>query len=272
MVAVPSVMLQQLGQLLRETSERELLPRFRNLSGTDVVGKPSLEDPDDVVTVADRNAEAFLSERLSELLPGSVVIGEEAVAADEAVLSHLNGRSPVWLVDPLDGTRNFAVGEGPFGPMVALVERGEILLAGIHLSLTDELLLAERDLGAFANGQRLLGSQHEGPLRGTVFAKFMPAELGQDLMVRTVNHVREPAVLCAASEYTKLAHGAKHYSVYYRLMPWDHAPGALILREVGGVSRHPSGKDYKVDDRRELTIAASSEAVWQAVQRDLCGP
>jgi fructose-1,6-bisphosphatase/inositol monophosphatase family enzyme len=272
MIDVPSVMLQQLGQLLRETSQRELLPRFRNLSAADVIGKPSLEDPHDVVTVADRSAEVFLSERLAELLPGSLVIGEEAVAADESVLSRLRGRSPVWLVDPLDGTRNFAAGEGPFGPMVALVEQGEILLAGIHLSLTDELLVAERRLGAYANGQRLLPSPHQGPLRGTVFDKFMPAELAEDLTARTHGHIREPAVLCAASEYTKLARGSKHYSVYYRLMPWDHAPGALILREAGGVSRHPSGKDYTVDDRRELTIAASSAAAWQQVQGDLFGP
>lgn len=272
MVDAPSAMLQQLGQLLRETSEHELLPRFRKLSAADVIGKPSLEDPHDVVTVADRSAELFLSERLAALLPGSVVIGEEAFAADEGVLSRLSGQSPVWLVDPLDGTRNFAVGEGPFGPMVALVERGEILLAGIHLSLTDELLLAERGLGAYANGRRLLPSRHQGPLRGTVFDKFLPAQLAEDLMARTVNHVREPAVLCAASEYTKLAHGSKHYSVYYRLMPWDHAPGALILREVGGVSRHPTGTDYTVADRRELTLAASSEAAWAEVHRDLFGP
>ena len=201
-----------------------------------------------------------------------LVIGEEAVAADEGVLSRLNGQSPVWLVDPLDGTRNFAVGKGPFGPMVALVERGEILLAGIHLSLTDELLIAERGLGAFANGERLVGNQHQGPLRGTINDKFMPAELGEAMMSRTLHHVREPSVLCAASEYTMLARGAKHYSLYYRLMPWDHAPGALILREVGGVSRHPSGKDYTVDDRRELTLAASSEAVWEEAQRDFFRP
>jgi fructose-1,6-bisphosphatase/inositol monophosphatase family enzyme len=54
-------------------------------------------------------------------------------------------------------------------------------------------------------------------------------------------------------------------------MPWDHAPGALILRETGGVSRHPDGRDYQASARRELLLTARSETVWQKVRADLFG-
>src|SRR3954471_16654534 len=118
---MPSELLNRLGDVLREGAQREIAPRFRQLAPSDVIGKPSADDPHDLVTAADRAAEAALTERLPELVPGSTVVGEEAVAADPSVLQRLRGNAPVWLVDPLDGTKNFAAGRWPFGTMVALV-------------------------------------------------------------------------------------------------------------------------------------------------------
>jgi fructose-1,6-bisphosphatase/inositol monophosphatase family enzyme len=268
----PSSFLERLGGLLRQTSKQEILPRFQRLANGDIASKSSKEDPTDIVTIADRSAEAFLTSQLPDLLPGSLVIGEEAVAADERLLDLLNGPDPVWLVDPLDGTRNFATGNGPFGPMAALVSHGTLLAAAIHLSLGDELFLAERGCGAFHNGKKLAAnsSQSERPV-GTVFSKFMPKDLAQDLERRREGHVRETPILCAAHQYTRLCRAQKDYDVYYRLMPWDHAPGALILREAGGVSRHPDGRDYQVSARREVLLTARSETVWQKVRADLFG-
>jgi fructose-1,6-bisphosphatase/inositol monophosphatase family enzyme len=232
--------------------------------------------------VADRAAETFLTERLRTLVPGSMVVGEEAVAADPTVLDRLAGSGPVWIVDPLDGTRYFAAGTGPFGPMVALVENGTLLLAAIHLTLTDELFVAERGLGAFRNGGRLASdpaTSHDAsaasltpvPPKGTLFSKFMPPELSVELARRHAKHVVDAAPVCAANEYTNLARGHKDYSVYFRLMPWDHAPGVLILREAGGVARHPDGREYEVSARREPLLAARSPAMWRRVRADLFG-
>jgi fructose-1,6-bisphosphatase/inositol monophosphatase family enzyme len=183
----------------------------------------------------------------------------------------LEGSAPVWLIDPLDGTRCFAAGEPPFGPMVALVERGEILAAAIHLPLADELFLAERKLGTYFNGARVLASYDDAPSpRGAIFSKFMP-ELSARLAARQATHRREDAPLCAAHVYTRLSCGLLDYAVYFRLLPWDHAPGALILRESGGVSRHPAGRDYGVSARREPLLIARSESVWRRVSSDLFG-
>ena len=268
----PSAFLERLGEILKEASAIELMPRFRKLASDDIVAKPSKEDPTDLVTVADRAAEAFLAERLRDLLPGSLVVGEEAVASDQRLLLQLDGRAPVWLVDPLDGTRYFAAGEPPFGPMVALVERGEILAAAIHLPLADELFLAERKLGTYFNGVQVVAPGDDTPSpRGALFSKFMPQDLSQQLTARQAAHRREDAPPCAAHVYTRLSRGLSDYAVYYRLLPWDHAPGALILRESGGVSRHPTGHDYGVSARREPLLLARSESVWRRVSSDLFG-
>ncbi len=265
-----STLLDQLGHILREVAQREIAPRFQKLAPSDVIGKPSAEDPLDLVTAADRAAEAELTLRLPELVPGSCVVGEEAVAADASVLGRLRGATPVWVVDPLDGTKNFAAGRGPFGTMVVLVERGALLAAGIYFTEGDRLFLAERGLGAYFNGERIPPHTPAlGVLAGTAEVRFMPPELAARLTARAAVHVRIPGVVCAAHEYTQVALGLKDYVLYNRLLPWDHAPGALILREAGGVARHPDGRDYDIFDQSEPTLLAPDEPTWLRARAEL---
>lgn len=265
-----SALLTQLGDLLRDVAQREIAPRFRHLTASEIIGKPSAEDPQDLVTVADRAAEAELTLRLPELLPGSTVVGEEAVAADPSVLRRLRGAAPVWVVDPLDGTKNFAAGRGPFGTMVVLVERGALLAAGIYFTEGDRMFLAERGLGAYFNGERIAQrAPTNGVLTGSIEVRYVPEELAARLAARAAAHVLVPSVVCAAHEYTQLALGLKDYVQYYRLLPWDHAPGALILREAGGVARHVDGRDYDIFDENEITLLAPDELIWQRARAEL---
>src|SRR6185437_792815 len=101
--------------------DEEVMPRFEKLESGDI----SEKGPGDLVTVADIAAEHRLTPALRGLLPGSLVVGEEAVAADPAVLALLDGDDYVWVVDPIDGTANFAAGIPLFAVMVALIRRGE---------------------------------------------------------------------------------------------------------------------------------------------------
>jgi fructose-1,6-bisphosphatase/inositol monophosphatase family enzyme len=270
--AMQSELLSRLGDVLREVAQREIAPRFQQLAPSDVISKPSADDPNDLVTAADRAAEAELTLRLPELVPGSSVVGEEAVAADPSVLERLRGSVPVWVVDPLDGTRNFAAGHGPFGTMVVLVERGVLLASGIYFTEGDRVFLAERGLGAYYNGERI---QPHTPttdvLLGTASLRYMPEELVGPFAARVAQHRQIPAVICAAHEYTQVALGLKDYVHYYRLLPWDHAPGALIVREAGGVSRHPDGREYDLFDTREHTLVAPDEPTWQRARAELFG-
>ena len=270
MRAMQSALLDRLGQTLREVAHAEIVPRFRHLTANDVIGKPSPEDPHDLVTAADRAAEAALTERLPELVPGSIVVGEEAVAADRSVLERLRGSVPVWVVDPLDGTKNFASGRGPFGTMVALVERGTLLASGIYLPESDRMFLAERGLGTYLDGTRVPPRvPSSDSLVGTASVRLMPSELSLRVLARTARHHPIPSVVCAAYEYTQIAAGLKDYVLYYRLLPWDHAPGALLVREAGGVVRHPDGRDYDLFDQNEATLLCPDEPTWKRARDEL---
>lgn len=267
---MPSL-LDSVADLLKEVAETELLSRFRRLGPAEVTRKWNPVDPDDLVTTADRAAEAELSRRLVSLLPGSVVVGEEAAAAEPRLLEALRGSEPIWLVDPLDGTKNFARGSGPFATMVALVQRGELLLSSIYFPVERQLWRAERGGGverphaaASASGSECSGlsSKRRRP-RGSIHHATWPGSKSpQD---RTELFELRPPFSCTAFQYAELGQGIADFALYYRLAPWDHAPGALILRETGGVVRHLEGREYRVTDDQAFTLLAADEGRWKEV-------
>src|SRR5262245_13416569 len=120
------------ASLLAEAGRDLILPRFRRLADGDVERKHTVTDPDDVVTVADREAETFLTRELMALVPGTAVVGEEATHANPQLVDLLASDDPVWLLDPIDGTRNFVAGKSTFGTMLAFVVGGMAQAAWIH--------------------------------------------------------------------------------------------------------------------------------------------
>src|SRR5512138_204235 len=113
----------EVERIIRTVNEREVVPRFGRLAASDIAEKA----PGDLVTVADRAAEAAMIEALQAVVPGSVAVGEEAVAEEPAVLAALDGDAPVWIIDPIDGTHNFVADNPRFATLVALAHRGELL-------------------------------------------------------------------------------------------------------------------------------------------------
>src|SRR5205814_5231596 len=116
-------LIDRVSGLLAEVVAEEVMVRFRALEASDLEAKISAGDPDDLVTAVDRAVERRLTGALTALLPGSRVVGEEATHAQPALLAALASTDPVWLVDPIDGTKNFARGDDTFGVMVALFDR-----------------------------------------------------------------------------------------------------------------------------------------------------
>lgn len=142
----------EVEEAVRKAAAAEIMPRFRQLTADDIVEK---NGPHDLVTVADRAAEAHLTASLTALLPGSVVVGEEAVHADPAVYEALHGDAPVWIVDPVDGTRQFVHGDPGFCTLVALARHGELLASWTYAPALEEFAVAVRGRGATLNGQPL---------------------------------------------------------------------------------------------------------------------
>jgi fructose-1,6-bisphosphatase/inositol monophosphatase family enzyme len=269
------VRIEDVDALIREVSAREIMPRFRALAAGDIEEKSK----GDFVTVADRLAEAWLTPKLEVLLPGSLVLGEEAVAASPALISRIEDDRPVWVVDPVDGTGNFVNGNAQFGTMIALVVGGQTRQAWIYLPVADAMAVAEEGSGAYwfseGRNERLAsGFSHPAldKLWGGLNIKHMPAEWQQRIKDFGSGVGRVSSYFCAASEYTSIARGLKDFVTFYRMYPWDHAPGSLILREAGGVVRDiATGADYGPRDLKGPYLVARDEAGWNRLAKTIQG-
>ncbi|NMO54914.1 inositol monophosphatase [Actinoplanes sp. TBRC 11911] len=263
-------MLDQVADLIREVAATEVLPRFRHLSSDEIVQK----SPGDLVTIADKESEKALTRGLTALLPGSVVVGEEAVAADASVLERLRGNGAVWVVDPVDGTNNFAAGKTPFAVMVALMRDGEPVASWILDPVTDQLTVAEAGSGAYRDGVRLKTRTDDpgvAALRGAVAGKYLPEAL-RDAAARHAGVFAgiHPGHHCAGYEYPSIATDEQQFAVFWLVLPWDHAPGSLIIRESGGSVAHLDGSRYEPSQatKRGLLVAANEE-IWHTVRDEL---
>jgi fructose-1,6-bisphosphatase/inositol monophosphatase family enzyme len=257
-------MIDEVVAILREVAEEIVLPRFRNLA----VGEVEEKSPGDLVTVADREAETALTRRLAALLPGSLVVGEEGVAADPSVLRRLSEPGPVWLIDPIDGTGNFAAGREPFALMVALMRGGVPVLGVIYEPVPGLVSAAEAGSGAYLDGVRARVDGREvatDQLRGALLTRYLPDELREQVEARgkRLGEVL-PGQHCAGREYPDVVRGRQDFVLFWRGLPWDHMPGALLVREAGGVVRHFDGTEYGgLPQRSGLLVCRDAQVFGQ---------
>lgn len=245
---------------MREASDRAILPRYQALAAHEVTDKAA----DDVVTVADHEAEAILIERLSSLLPEAAIVGEEAAHDDPSVLDHLSGPL-TWVVDPLDGTNNFAGGKPPFGVLVALAQHGETIGGWILDSQTGRFCHASSGGGAYINGERVQSraSGEEPPIAAISLIFMDPAKREAIRTHIAPNYSLVDIPRCAAEQYPRLVLGQNDVSVFERTLPWDHAAGVLFLNEAGGRAARLDGSPYRVDDwDRPGMLGASTPLLW----------
>lgn len=287
--------------MMIEASETLIMPRWRQLDDHHVSSKSG---PMDLVTIADIETEDWLTPRLRDLLPGSQVLGEEAKSRGQVDLDITQIDEPLWVIDPVDGTRAFANGSENFCSMVGLVRGGQTVAAWIYYPASRSLVTAELGGGAYECEDRvchiLKTSQvHHTDLTGHISARavdpnqsgdlqqlqvrsledidtiqghvsirFFPQDQQSQLKARMAEHpLPQPHPMQAAGlEYRDLARGVIDFAVFYSLMPWDHVPGSLILSEAGGIARSFDGKPYSARMHSGGMIAAASEDVASQVQ------
>lgn len=263
-------MIDRVESVLREVADELVLPRYRKLAAHEVIEK----SPGDLVTIVDRETEVALTRRLTDLLPGSLVVGEEAVAADHRVLERIGDPGPVWVVDPIDGTGNFAAGKEPFALMVALLRGGEPVLGVIYEPTIDSLAAAEVGSGSYLDGVRVTTDQtpvkSPGDLRGALAVRYLPEGLREQVLERSqqLGEALKPQH-CAGREYPDVVRGRQDFVLFWRSLPWDHAPGAVFTREAGGVVRHFDGTEYDPAQPRPGLLACRNEEVFQVLREAL---
>ncbi|MEZ0167748.1 inositol monophosphatase [Microvirga sp. TS319] len=260
-------MIDEVSAVLRQASAEAVLPRFQNLHA----GQVEEKTPGEVVTIADREAERIITPRLMSLLPGSRVVGEEAAAETPALMDELD-EGDVWLVDPLDGTANFVAGSPEFSVMVALLRHGQIVAGWLLNPVNDHLAVASLGSGAFIDGARIQTETtfpNAASCRGAVLTRFLPEQMKDQV---TANSSRFSAILpgarCAGVDYPAVATGNQHFVMFWRLLPWDHAPGALLVSEAGGCVARLDGSRYRPSNRQPGLLVAQNDEVWDTVSRE----
>lgn len=249
------------GDAVRTACDDLVMPRFRNLAKDDVSEKA----PGAVVTEVDRAVEERLGRALRRLLPGSLVVGEEAVAGDPSLLGRL-ADGFVWLVDPLDGTGNYVAGVGRFATMVTLLHEGEPILGHIHEPARERSSWSTRGCGR--------GAPRKGrtPPVGAAWTRYFAEPLRRQVEERLeVLPQVGPGQKCVGSEYQDLLWGRQDFVLFWRSMPWDHAAGVLMVRESGGYAAYLDDTPYAVGARRYGLLVACDEPTWRAARALLVG-
>jgi len=261
----PTALHEAMLALLRDVTQRAILPYYQTLAEDQIEAK----EIGDVVTVADKLSEAMLAEGLAKIadIP---ILGEEAAFADASVLDRVTG--DCWIVDPLDGTRNFARGNAPFGILIAMAQGGEAHTGWIYDCLTDRFCVAHRGKGAFVNGEKIAArpTGEDQPV-AAISLLFMDMAKREGVLAGIGDHYRLVDVpWCAAEQYPRLALGTNDVSLFERTLPWDHAAGALWLNEAGGKCARLDGSPYRVDEwKQKGLLGAASPALWDEMAERL---
>lgn len=265
----------KLADLLRDAAKIEILPRFRRLGGDDVRAK---SEPSDLVTEADEAAERMIRRELESFAPGALFIGEESVAADPALLGKLADADFAVVVDPVDGTFNFASGIPAFGVMASVVWKGETVAGIIYDPMGDDWIMAEKGAGSFLRrpgGEAIrLSVDRPKPIKdmvGMASAGYFFGDERERILSNLAKVRMFASYRCAAHEYRTFASGHVQFVLYNKLMPWDHLAGTLIGTEAGGYVARLDGSPYLPHHVEGGLLAATDKESWQDLRNEIIG-
>ena len=250
----------QLLGLLQEVAAEIVTPRFKSLAAHEVMEK----NPGDLVTVADRESELAIAARLRQEYPDALIVGEEAVSADPSILKRTHDADHWFTVDPIDGTKNFVNGSPDHALMVAEMNGREVVRGIIWQPEYRTSYVAERGSGAYRNGARLEAVTRDPEnLSGRTSRRSMLNEQIGDLPPLQLSWV------CCGVDYPHLASGDADFLLYGGSMPWDHAPGSLLLTETGGIVGYADGSTYDPTSLQTPLLAAGDRPTFDRVRTEL---
>jgi fructose-1,6-bisphosphatase/inositol monophosphatase family enzyme len=262
----PQIDPEKVSAIIRECAATYVLPRYKQLQAGDVSTKTG---PSDLVTIADKESEKGMEERLLKLYPGSIIIGEEGVSEGRTDTKALADKDKlIWVVDPVDGTYNFVHGKREFGMLLACVVNGEIRHGWLYDILGDSMTVAEKGAGAFRDGVRIKTAAPKADLKdmiGHAGVKYFPPVLRDNIKDLRTKTGSLHTLSCACHEYLRLASGQSDFGIYSKIRPWDHLAGVLAVREAGGFVAKWDGKPYGPSDEFGGICVAGSKQVWDIV-------
>jgi len=267
--------LDRLAGILAEAAETEIMPRFRSLGDDGIREKTGALD---LVTDADEQAEWKIRDLCAKAFPQALFVGEESVARDKGLLAKIGGADLCIIVDPVDGTSNFAWGLPLFGVMAAVVAKGETVAGLIHDPVGRDWHKGLKGTGAWSesvNGRTrdlaVAKPDTLSEMTGLTSWYLMPEPQRSRTVANLTKTKASFNYRCAAYEYRLIAEGLVHFSLHYKLMPWDHAAGVLIHSEAGGFSALLDGSPYDAMKHEGGIISAPDRATYDLIRRELVG-
>lgn len=234
---------EKVAALIADIAQTEIAPRYRKLQKHEIREKSG---PNDLVTEVDEATERALRAALMDIRPDAAFVGEESAAADPAIGEALRRGGAAWIVDPLDGTRNFVTGVDEFGTIVAFVEHGRAQMGWIYSVPERKIAIGVRGEGATWDGEKIVAKKP--PLGSLVALRslgFLPPQRADYMRGLLKENFDSRPGYCSAYAYIALACGEVDCKISSRIHPWDHVAGALLVEEAGGrVAWLDDGSEY----------------------------
>jgi len=253
--------LQRLTDLLRAAAATEIMPRFHQVQGRS-------KADGSLVTVTDAAVQAYITAALAREYPGIPLLGEEMTAPEQARLLDA-AAAPLWVLDPLDGTSNYAGGFPGFAISLALLEGGRVVQGAVLDPLRDECFCAMRGGGAWCNGVPIAPgapSAELGDCLAMIDFKRLPTARIATLF-RPGGFRSQRNLGASALEWCWLAAGRFQLYLHGGQKLWDYAAGHLIATEAGASARlyrpFGSGPAPGLDLAPRFAVAAATPELFE---------
>ena len=259
-----------INDLFQEVNKKIILKYFNNLSSNDISTKTS---HDDFVSIADKKSEQLISKKLLGFLNVKKFIGEEASYLNNKQYITLMNEPLVWVVDPIDGTKNYINGKDTFCSMISLVSFSIPIATFIYYPLKKNYVYGFKGFGAYSmnidtNKITKLSINQITPklILGSGGTKGIRAPYRKSILENLRNNTNRVFIGSAGIETIMLTNNETQFLFHGRVTPWDHSPLDLITREAGGHVYMVKNKEKFNINAKGPILAASNNEIWDYIK------
>ena len=259
-----------ISELLVEVNKSIILKYYKNLSSKHIDTKSS---DDDFVSIADKESEIYIVKNLIGFLNINQYIGEETSYSNKDDHKLLKKNGLYWVIDPIDGTKNYINGKNEFCSMISLVFNSIPIASFVYCPLKDLLVYAFKGFGTYSLkiktkkiDQLRIQQNSFTNIVGSGGTKGIHEPLRQKVLQNLRKYTNRLFIGSAGIEAIMLASNETQFVFHGRVTPWDHSPLDLIIKESGGCV-------YMLNDKTEFNIfsegpilAASNDQIWKNIR------